>query len=137
MVSAPGTVFRCSSSADASFASERKDMIRQSPSGSTEGRIVGANAGYNDSGLPIREMTRLNPGDQIIPVYTLYMADANSDEELQESEFEGDPITWREGMTVTYEDLADEEEPTIMVFSFIFYDIFGEDTMSEIVSFEI
>ena len=40
-------------------------------------------------------------------------------------------------MTVTYEDLSDETESTEMLFCFIFNDIFGEDSMSEMISFEL
>ncbi len=106
------------------------------PAGSTEGRVIGANAGYDDNGLPIRSVTRLQPGDTIIPIFTMYYAE-DEDAELEEAEFEGDPITWRDGMTVVYEDLYDDEEPMTLLFSFIFYDIFGEDTMSEMIEFEI
>ena len=56
------------------------------PAGSTEGRVIGANAGYDDGGLPIRSVTRLKPGDQIVPVYDMYFA-ADDQEELQETEF--------------------------------------------------
>ena len=104
------------------------------PAGGTEGRIVGANAGYDENGLPIRTTTRLKPGDEIIPVYTMYYA-SDDEEELQETEFEGDKIIWQDGMTVTYEDLSDEEEEHEMLFCFIFNDIFGEDTMSDMISF--
>ena len=104
------------------------------PAGGTEGRIVGANAGYDENGLPIRTTTRLKPGDEIIPVYTMYYA-SEDEEELQEAEFEGDKIIWQDGMTVTYEDLSDEEEEHEMLFCFIFNDIFGEDTMSDMISF--
>ena len=104
------------------------------PAGGTEGRIVGANAGYDENGLPIRTTTRLKPGDEIIPVYTMYYA-SEDEEELQEAEFEGDKIIWQDGMTVAYEDLSDEEEEHEMLFCFIFNDIFGEDTMSDMISF--
>ena len=107
------------------------------PAGGTEGRIIGANAGYDDSGLPIRETTRLKPGDQIIPVYTMYYVEDGKDD-LQETEFDGDPITWQEGMTVTYEDLSDDsDEPMQMLFCFVFNDIFGESTMSDLIAFEL
>ena len=106
------------------------------PADSTEGRIIGANAGYDDNGLPIRAVTKLKPGDTIVPVYTMYYGD-EADDDLEETEFEGDPITWQDGMTVTYEDLSDEDEPMALLFCFVFNDIFGEDTMSEIVAFEI
>ena len=102
------------------------------PAGSTEGRVIGANAGYDDNGLPIRTVTKLKNGDEIIPVYTMYYGD-----DMDEMEFDGDPITWKDGMTVTYEDISDEEEPMTLLFCFIFNDIFGEDNMSELISFEI
>ena len=106
------------------------------PAGSTEGRIIGANAGYDENGLPIRNTTKLKPGDKIVPVYTCYTFQGDSDEP-EESEFDGDEIIWEEGMTVTYEDLSDDEDPIPMMFCFVFNDIFGEDSMSDIISFEI
>ena len=42
---------------------------------------------------------------------------------------------WQDGMTVTYEDLSDEGEEQEMLFCFVFNDIFGEDTMSDMISF--
>ena len=59
------------------------------------------------------------------------------EEELQETEFEGDKIIWQDGMTVTYEDLSDDDEPMEMLFCFVFNDIFGEDSMSEMIEFEL
>ena len=107
------------------------------PAGGNEGRIIGANAGYDENGLPIRTTTRLKAGDVIVPVYTMYYEEEGK-EDLQETEFEGDEIIWQDGMTVTYEDLGDEEEEaTEMLFCFVFNDIFGEYTMSEMISFEI
>ena len=102
--------------------------------GSTEGRIIGSNAGYDDNGLPIRNVTRLQPGDRIAPVYTMYYEEEGVDD-LQESEYVGDEIIWQDGMTVTYEDLSDEEDEQEMMFCFVFNDIFGGDSMSEIISF--
>ena len=106
------------------------------PAGSTEGRIIGANAGYDENGLPIRNTTKLKPGDEIVPVYTCYVFTDDSDEP-QETEFDGDKIIWQEGMTVTYEDLSDEEDPIPMMFCFVFNDIFGEESMSDIIEFEV
>ncbi len=106
------------------------------PAGSTEGRVIGANAGYDENGLPIRNVTRLNPGDQIIPVYTMYYEE-DGKEDLQETEFDGEAFTWQEGMTVTYEYIGDDEEPTPMLFCFAFYDIFGKDTLSELIAFDL
>ena len=106
------------------------------PAGSTEGRIMGANAGYDQNGLPIRNVTKLKPGDVLIPIYTLYYEE-DGKEDLQESEYEAAEIIWEDGMTVTYEDLSDDEEPMTALFCFMFYNIFGEDTMSEMIAFEI
>ena len=106
------------------------------PANGTEGRVIGANAGYDSNGLPIRTVTRLKNGDEIIPMYDLYYATAD-DDDLQESEFEGDPITWRDGMTVTYDLINDDDEPITMIFCFVFNDIFGGDTMSELIAFEL
>ncbi|MBR3335187.1 MAG: hypothetical protein IKG23_12930 [Clostridia bacterium] len=106
------------------------------PAGSIEGRVIGANAGYDANGLPIRNVTKLQPGDTIVPVYTMYYEEEGT-EDLQESEFEGDTIIWQDGMTVSYEDLSDEEEPIPMLFCFDIYDIFGEDTLSDIITFDL
>ena len=40
-------------------------------------------------------------------------------------------------MTVTYEDLSDEEEGMKMLFCFVFNDIVGEYTMSDMIEFEM
>lgn len=106
------------------------------PAESNEGRVIGANAGYDDNGLPIRNVTKLQPGDKIKPVYTMYYEEEGK-EDLQEKEFLGDEITWQDGMTVTYEDLSDENDPVQMMFCFDIYDIFGEDTLSDIIAFEL
>ena len=106
------------------------------PAGGTEGRIIGANAGYDANGLPIRNVTKLQPGDKIVPVYTMYYEEEGK-EDLQETEYLGSEITWQDGMTVTYEDLSDEDDPVQMMFCFDIYDIFGEDTLSDIIAFEL
>ena len=107
------------------------------PAGGTVGQVVGANAGYDDNGLPIRQMTKLKDGDEIQVVYTMYYEEEGK-EDLAETEYEGDTIIWQDGMTVTYEDLTDDDdEPFQMLFCFVFNDIFGGDSMSEMISFEL
>ena len=106
------------------------------PAGSAEGRILGANAGYDENGLPIRNTTPLKPGDRIVPVYTLYYEEEGK-EDLQESEFDGPEIIWEDGMTVSYQDLYDETDPTKMMFCFVINDIFGENSLSDIIEFEL
>ena len=113
-------------------------LVVQFADGGTEGRILGTNAGYDDSGLPIRKTTPLQEGDRIVPVYTMYLEDPeNPDGEMEEMEFDGDEIVWKAGMTVTYEELGEDGEPMDALFCFVFNDIYGDYTMSEIVAFEI
>ena len=120
---------------------ERTYLVVVFPENSSEGRVIGANAGYDENGLPIRETTTLSEGDEIVPVYTMYIGEADSDEDYDEDEFDGDPIIWHEGMTVTYVSLAgeldDEDEPVIMQFCFVVNDIFGDYTMSEFTEFTL
>ena len=104
----------------------------------TEGKVIGANAGYDDNGLPIRKTTPLREGDVIVPVYTLYYGEAaEEDAELDEMEFEGQEIIWREGMTVTNEDIRDPEDPVDVLFCFVFNDIFGDYSLSDMIAFSI
>ena len=110
------------------------------PAGSDEGRVIGANAGYDDNGLPIRETTKLKPGDVIVPVYTMYYGEAGSDADYEEGEFEGDEIVWRDGMTVSYVSFDGEwgdDEPMKLDFCFVLNDIFGDYTLSEFIEFEL
>ena len=111
-------------------------LVVEFTAGSNEGRIIGANAGYDENGLPIRTTTKLREGDIIIPVYTMYVGNEDS-EDMEETEFDGDEIIWRDGMTVTYEDLSDGDEPLEAMFCFVLNDIFGEYTMTDLIAFEI
>ena len=111
-------------------------LVVEFPAAGGEGRIVGANAGYDENGLPVRTTTQLKDGDSIIPVYTMYI-DYGTDEDMEEAEFEGDEIIWQEGMTVTYEALGDDGDPMDATFCFVINDIFGGYTMTDLVTFEI
>ncbi len=114
-------------------------LVVEFRAGSTEGRILGANAGYDDSGLPIRNTTKLKEGDVIIPVYTMFVDQEGSDE-LEEGEFEGEQIRWQDGMTVTYMNLSDDsggEEPLPMMFCFVLNDVFGGYDMTDVISFDL
>ena len=104
--------------------------------GEAEGRILGANAGYDANGLPVRNTTPLKAGDSIIPVYTMFVA-SGDDEDLQETEFDGDEILWEDGMTVTYQDLGEDDDALEMMFCFVLNDVFGEYDMTEAISFEV
>ena len=111
-------------------------LVAEFSAGETEGRIIGANAGYDENGLPIRTTTSLKEGDSIIPVYTMYVA-SGEDEDLEETEFDGDEIIWKDGMKVTYEELGDDGEPLEAVFCFVLNNVFGDYTMTDMVSFEV
>ncbi len=112
-------------------------LVVEFAAGSNEGRVIGANAGYDNNGLPIRHTTRLKEGDRIVPVYTMFIESDDGDD-LEENEFDGDEIIWRNGLTVTYEELGgDDEEPLEMMFCFVLNDVFGGYDMTEIISFEV
>ncbi len=109
-----------------------------------EGRIIGANAGYDENGLPIRDMTKLREGDSIIPLFTMdyKFRDAEEDAEWEQADFEGDEIIWKEGMTVKYEDMRteytdDPDSALDMEFSFVLHDIFGDSEVTEPIPFTL
>ena len=117
---------------------EETYLVVEFPAGGGEGRIIGANAGYDESGLPIRTTTTLKEGDRIVPVYSMYV-DTGA-EDMEETEFDGDEIIWHEGMTVTYEPLGDaesEDEKLDVMFCFVLNDVFGEYQMTDLISFEV
>ena len=111
-------------------------LVVEFAAGSGEGRVLGANAGYDENGLPIRGTARLQEGDRIVPVYTLYLENGD-EEDLEEAEFDGEEIVWREGLTVTMESLTEEGEAQEMMFCFVLNDIFGGYDMTDIIAFEI
>ena len=63
----------------------------------------------------------------------------DDEEEPEETEFDGEVIRWQEGMTVTYEDLSgdDSGESLQMLFAFVFNDIYGGSSLSDIIPFEL
>lgn len=112
-------------------------LVVEFPAGSDEGRVIGANAGYDGNGLPIRATGKLSPGDSIVPVYTMFVY-ADDDGEPEEDEFDGDEIIWQEGMTVAYQDLGDDGGESLdMLFCFVLNDVFGEYDMTESIAFQV
>lgn len=100
------------------------------PDHARTGRIIGANAGYDQSGHPVRRTVRLRPGDVIVPLYTMYYKDAKDEEaEYAQKEFEGNPIEWTQELTIGYEPFGDRA----LQFCFILNDIYGDYQMSEVV----
>lgn len=111
-------------------------LVVEFRAGEAEGRVLGANAGYDANGLPIRTTTRLKEGDRIVPVYTMYVG-VDEEDDLEESEFEGDEILWEDGMTVTWQDLGDEGDALEMMFCFVLNDVFGDYDMTDVIAFEV
>ena len=111
-------------------------LVVEFRAGAAEGRVLGTNAGYDENGLPIRNISPLTEGDRIVPVYTMYV-DTGDDDDLQESEFDGDEMLWEAGMTVTYEALGDDTDKLQMLFCFVLNDVFGEYEMTEAIAFEV
>ncbi|MBR3494985.1 MAG: hypothetical protein IKH38_06100 [Clostridia bacterium] len=103
-------------------------------SGDGTGRVLGTNAGYDSHGLPIRDTLHLQPGDRVIPVYTMFYRDDAG--EIQETDFDGDEFLWEEDMTVTHERLEDEQLMIPAYFCFSFTDLFGNETLGEMIAFE-
>ena len=100
------------------------------------GHIRGYSVGYDENGLPVRDVKPLSEGDVILPVYTMYLDDENG--ESQEVEFSGDPITYTgEELTITYDQLTnDNDDETTFYYCFCLNDIFGDFQLSEMVLFE-
>ena len=111
-------------------------LVVEFRAGEAEGRVLGANAGYDANGLPIRTTTRLKEGDRIVPVYTMYVG-VDEEDDLEESEYEGDEILWEDGMTVTWQDLGDEGDALEMMFCFVLNDVFGDYDMTDVIAFEV
>ncbi len=109
-------------------------LVVEFPADGGEGRVLGANAGFDDNGLPIRQTTRLKDGDRIVPMFTMYVDTGG--EEPEEMEFEGDEVIWKDGMTVTYEDISGGD-PLEMMFCFVLNDVFGDYTMTDLIAFEM
>ena len=104
-----------------------------------EWTVIGFSTGYSENGMPERGMTGLKTGDVIIPVYTAYYLDDES-EDFEEISFDGDPITVGESGTVSlmFGDLTEgDDEKLQYMFAFQLTDIFGETELTDFVDFEM
>jgi len=63
--------------------------------------VVGFSIGYDENGLPARGSQRLEPGDEIIPTYPMLYLD--TDGEMQDASFDGDPIIVDEDGNISFE----------------------------------
>lgn len=115
------------------------NLVVSFENGSNEGVILGHNAGLDENGLLIRHTTELQPGDVITPRYTMLYSDSldASSKDMESLVFDGEEIIWQDGMTVTYEPLADPDEPTDYRFAFYFTDIYGDREMSAFFPFTL
>jgi hypothetical protein len=79
-------------------------------------------------------VTKLSAGDVIVPRYTLLYFD--DDGETQETDFEGDAITYDgQALEFGYESL--EGSDTSYLYCFCLNDIFGDCQYSDFVSFDM
>lgn len=102
---------------------------------SKDGKVLGYSKGYDENGLPVRGVTKLVDGDQIVPRYTLYYDDENG--EQQETTFTVDAITYEDALNVSYKTLLnDDDNETTYYYSFCLNDIYGGYQLSESIAFE-
>ena len=96
------------------------------------GVIAGFTEGYNDNGLPVRGLTQLAEGDELIPLYPMLYDDGS--DELAEDTFEGDPIiVGKEPPAFEYISL--EGSDSTFFYCFRLTDIFGQAELSEMIDF--
>ncbi len=97
--------------------------------------IVGFSEGYDENGLPVRGSVPLAEGDEIIPTYPMYYED--EDGELQEAEFDGDPIYAGANGSIDFGFYSLEGGETTYLYCFRLTDIYGECQLSEFIEFEL
>ena len=96
------------------------------------GVIAGFTEGYNANGLPVRGLTQLVEGDELIPLYPMLYDDGS--DELAEDTFEGDPIiVGKEPPAFEYISL--EGADSTFFYCFRLTDIFGQAELSEMIDF--
>lgn len=98
-----------------------------------EGHVIGYSAGYDENGLPVRGSCKLETGDVIVPLYTLYYEDAHG--EAHTDSFEGDPITVGSAEP-EFEFVSLEDSDTSFLYCFCLNDIYGDYQLSDFVEFE-
>ena len=97
-----------------------------------EGVISGFSEGYDANGLPVRGITQLAKGDEIIPTYPILYDDGTG--EMVEDTIEGDPIIV--GNTLpTFEYVSLEGADSTFLYCFRLTDIFGQSELSEMIDF--
>lgn len=97
-----------------------------------EGIISGFSEGYDANGLPVRGMTQLAEGDEIIPTYPILFDDGTG--EMVEGSIEGDPIIVGNTLPV-FEYVSLEGADSTFLYCFRLTDIFGQSELSEMIDF--
>lgn len=99
-----------------------------------DGVIAGFTEGYDSNGLPVRGLTQLEAGDELIPLYPMLYDDGSDSEELAEDTFEGDPIVVGDVLP-TFSYISLEGADSTFYYCFRLTDIFGQTELSEMIDF--
>ena len=98
--------------------------------------IAGFTEGYDANGLPVRGLTPLQKGDELIPIYPMLYDDGSDSDEFAEDTFEGDPIIVGDTLPV-FEYVSLEGTDSTFYYCFQLADIFGETELSDFIEFEM
>ena len=101
-----------------------------------DGVIAGFTEGYDANGLPVRGLTPLQKGDELIPIYPMLYDDGSDSDEFAEDTFEGDPIIVGDTLPV-FEYVSLEGTDSTFYYCFQLTDIFGETELSDLIEFEM
>ena len=101
-----------------------------------DGVIAGFTEGYDANGLPVRGLTPLQKGDELIPIYPMLYDDGSDSDEFAEDTFEGDPIIVGDTLPV-FEYVSLEGTDSTFYYCFQLTDIFGETELSDFIEFEM
>ena len=99
-----------------------------------DGVIAGYTEGYDANGLPVRGLTQLTEGDELIPLYPMLYDDGSDSDELAQDTFEGDPIIVGDTLPV-FEYISLEGADSSFYYCFRLTDIFGQTELSEMIEF--
>ena len=99
-----------------------------------DGVISGFTEGYDANGLPVRGLTQLQAGDELIPLYPMLYDDGSDSDEFAEDTFEGDPILVGD-TAPAFEYISLEGADSTFLYCFRLTDIFGETELSEMIEF--
>ena len=105
-------------------------------SANPDGVISGFTEGYDANGLPVRGLTQLKAGDELIPLYPMLYDDGSDSDEFAKDTFEGDPIIIGDTLPV-FEYVSLEGADSTFYYCFQLTDIFGETELSEFIEFDL